>query len=89
MAITRPVEHVAEQLKVGGAQMPWYLRAQTNICAQSGGDINVSMVSTCLENLESLAEKGVDMEVICNTTGTVYVGGSCFTIVHYPPNRPL
>ena len=44
------------------------------------------MISTCLENLEDLGKKGVDMEVICNTAGGIYAGRSCFTLVCYPSN---
>ena len=43
----------------------------------------------CLENLEALEKKGIDVEVICNTTGSVYVGRSCFTMVCYAANRLL
>ncbi|KAF9783495.1 cytochrome P450 [Thelephora terrestris] len=56
-AMTRPLEHVAERLKVGG-------------------DIDPSIMSTCLENLEDLGKKGVDMEVIRNTAGIIYGGTS-------------
>ena len=88
-AIARPVEHVAERLKVWDPNRHSRPRAQTNLCVQSGADINPSMVSKCLENLEDLGEKGVDMEVICNTAGVVYVGGSCFAIICYHPNHLL
>ncbi|KAF9783497.1 cytochrome P450 [Thelephora terrestris] len=60
IAITRPVEHVAEKLK-------------------SGVDIDPSMASTCLENLDDLGQKGIDIEVIRNTLGIVYAGRLCFT----------
>ena len=43
---------------------------------QSGGNIYTSMSSVCLENLEALSKKGVDMGVICNTVGNVYAGMS-------------
>ena len=47
------------------------------------------MISTCLENLEDLGEKGVDVEIIRNTAGIVYGGRLCFTIVRFLPNRSL
>ena len=47
------------------------------------------MTSMCLENLEALAMKGVDMEVVRNNAGVVYLGGSCFTVNCHPPNRHL
>ena len=49
-------------------------RVGPNLCTQSGSDISASIASTCLENLETLNEKGVNMDVICNTTGAVYAG---------------
>ena len=63
--------------------------AQINLYVQSGGDIDSSITSMCLESLEALDKKEIDMEVICNTTGSVYVGRSCFTVVRYTPNRLL
>ena len=78
-AIERPVEYVAERLKVGGPKCHSQLKAQTDLCTQSGGGIDSSIVSTCLENLEDLDKKGVDMEVICNTAGITYAGRSRFT----------
>ena len=39
------------------------------------------MVSTCLENLEALNKKGVDMETIYNTAFIVYIGMSRLVIV--------
>ena len=87
-AKTRPVQHVMEELKVGIFRI--LLRAQINLCFQSGGDIDTSMTSVCLENLEALSERGVDMEVIYNTVGIVYAGRSCFTItLHLAPYRFL
>lgn len=52
------------------------LRMLTNFYMQSGGNIYTSMSSVCLENLEALSKKGVDMGVICNTVGNVYAGMS-------------
>jgi hypothetical protein len=60
--------------------------AKSDLYAQSGGDIDPSIMSTCLENLEDLGKKGVDMEVIRNTAGIIYGGRLCFTIVRYPPD---
>ena len=59
------------------------LRAQTNLCTQSGGDIDPSIVSVCLENLEDFVKRGVSMEVICNTAGIVYTGRSRCTVDRY------
>ena len=39
------------------------------------------MASTCLENLEALNKKGVDMETIHNTTSIVYLGMSRLVII--------
>ena len=54
-----------------------HLKMPTNPYAQSGGEIDASMASACLENLETLSKREVDMEVIYNTVGIVYVGMSC------------
>lgn len=43
---------------------------------QSGDDIEASMASVCLGNLEVLNKNGVDMEVISNTLGVVHNGMS-------------
>ena len=60
------------------------------------------MASTCLENLEALNEKGVDMETIYNTAFIVYIGiprlvitlrapliVSCRNVRHRPFIRPF
>ena len=39
------------------------------------------MVSTCLENLEALSKKGVDVETICNAASLVYIGTSHLVII--------
>jgi hypothetical protein len=72
-AMTRPVEHVAERLKV---EKPRHgcPSAPTDRCAQSGAKIDTSVVSTCLEDPEDMNKKGVNREVICNTAGVVYIG---------------
>jgi hypothetical protein len=64
-----------------------FLRTPTDFCVQSGGKIYTSMASVCLEDLEALGKKGVDMEVIYNTVGIVYAGRSCFIITHHTPYR--
>jgi len=56
IAMTRPVEYAAEQLK--------------------SGDISSSIISTCLEDLEGLSKKGVDMGIISNTVGIIHLGMS-------------
>lgn len=50
------------------------IRTSVDPYTQSGGDIEASMASACLGNLEVLSKNGVDMEVICNTVGIVYAG---------------
>ena len=78
MAKTLPVEYVAERLKV---KLLSPLSSEDADYAQSGGEIDASMTSACLE--EVLNEKGLDMETIYNTTALVYLGISCLFIV--PP----
>lgn len=86
--MTRPVEHVAERLKVGRFRNN-SLTALANIYVrvQSGGNIDPSMVSVCLEDLEALREKGVDMETIRNTSSFVYAGGLGFVVIRSTLNR--
>lgn len=86
--ITRPVEYVAERLKVERFQNS-SLAALADPCVQSGGDIDASMVSICLEDLEALSKKGVDKEIIRNTSSFVYAGGLYSTIVRSTPERLL
>ena len=86
------------QLKPARSSMSWnnsrlrerhsFIRTPTKFCIQSGGNISTSMASVCLENLEALNKKGVDMEVIYNTVGVVYAG-TCFIIARYPPYHLL
>ena len=45
------------------------------------------MTSVCLENLETLNKKGVDMEIVYNTVGVLYVGTSHFSIARPLSNR--
>lgn len=47
-----------------------------NTRAQSGGSIDASIVSVCLENLEDLNKKGINEEIVRNTASVVYVGRS-------------
>ena len=70
----------------GGSDHYGCMRAPIDFCAQSGGGIDASMTSVCLENLETLKKKGVDMEVVYNTVGIVYVGTSRFPIACPPSN---
>ena len=44
------------------------------------------MVSACLEDLEALDKKGVDKEIIRNTSSFVYAGWFRFIIVRSPPD---
>lgn len=54
------------------------MRILIKLWVQLGGGIHTSMVSVCLEDLETLNKKGIDIDVISNTAGNVYVGRSCF-----------
>jgi hypothetical protein len=56
------------------------MRALTDPSAQLGGDIDTSMTSVCLENLETLNKKGADLEVVRNTVGILYAGTLLFPI---------
>lgn len=72
-------------LRLGGSkQLPVAL---ADPCVQSGGAIDASMVSACLEDLEALSKKGVDEEIIRNTSSFVYAGGLCPIIVCSAPDR--
>ena len=73
------MEHAAGRLQVERFPQSGPSREKTDLHPQSGGDIDASMASACLENLENLNKKGVDMEVICNTISAVYSGGSLVT----------
>jgi hypothetical protein len=86
--MARPMEHVVEHLKVQSFYHSC-LRALIHIRVQSGGSIDTSMVSMCLENLDVLNKKGIDSEVIRDTGGVVYIGRFIFTIARFPPDHLL
>jgi hypothetical protein len=47
------------------------------------------MASECLDNLETLSEKGADMDIICNAVGAVYVGRPYFIVLCPPLDYPM
>jgi hypothetical protein len=77
-----PLEYVADTLKVGRLDNVIYFLA--DLCAKSGGDIDVSIASTYLENIEDMSKRGIDKEIASTVAGTVYFGGysrSCCVLV--------
>ena len=84
MAVTCPVEHVAEQFKVGNF-CDSCLSALTNLLIQLGENVHTSMVSACLKDLEALGKKGIDIKIITNTAGNIHAGMSCFITTPSPP----
>ena len=73
------MEHVAKTLEVGGSKPCSCLWTLTNFREQLGNNIDTSIASVCLENLDSLNDAGVNREIVYNTVGAVYVGKSPFS----------
>jgi hypothetical protein len=72
--------------RFGGSDHYGCMRTPTDSSAQLGGGIDASITSVCLENLETLNKKGVDMEVIYNTLGILY-GGTSLSPIACPPSN--